>query len=468
MRLLTISPTASTASRERGDTSRSTASAWTSPASSSKSFAYVRDELRLRGSARHAPMPPRCGARAAREGRPLRARLRRLRRAAPRDQAIGHAAESRDDDNRRRVAAALRSGNGRRSMRRAGLRPRRPPTCRRTSSQRVTATPRRCISSAFRIAAPAAPRIVLWPSADELAVEDRAAAKPANGHGHAAVAARIECRLRTVRLVRGTRSAAAAPTAIRDRCGSPRKVRHASMIAAASGFCSRATAIGTGVPVLHRHARRRRADHDRVRRDSATADGAEHLLRFGFDFLFFAAADMRDDVAENVPRGHAGISSARYRLHRRDQRFLKAELTERCERHRENDRRAVRIRDDAAGPFARVALPVQQVEMVGVHFGNQQRNGRFHPVVARVAHDGAAGSSRTPLRSRRRPRNPGRKTPASARDREPRHRRPCARPRRRSATEAATRRRPDMVCRRNVRWRRATPRETMDGPSTAR
>ena len=117
---------------------------------------------------------------------------------------------------------------------------------------------------------------------------------------------------------------------------------------------------------------------------------AEDLVRLRFDLLFLAAADERDHVREDVPRRHAGIAGAGDGLQRRDHRRLEAELAQRRERHRVDDDDAVRVRDDASLPAAR-ALALQEREMIGVHFGDEQRDVGFHAVVARVADDDVAG-----------------------------------------------------------------------------
>ena len=149
---------------------------------------------------------------------------------------------------------------------------------------------------------------------------------------------------------------------------------------------------GHGVAVDHGHAIGVRADRDGVRRAATIA--AENLLRLALHLLFFAT-DERDDVAENVERGHAGIARARYRLHGRDDDGLDAELAQRRQGHGEHHGRAVGVGDDGAGPAFGGALFGQQREVVGIDLGNEQRNQRIHPEVAGVAdHDVAGGSKR--------------------------------------------------------------------------
>ena len=136
---------------------------------------------------------------------------------------------------------------------------------------------------------------------------------------------------------------------------------------------------------------------------------------------------------------------------------FEAELAQRRQRHRQDDRRAVRVGDDAALPARARRLALEQLQMVGVDFGNQQRNGRLHAVVPRVADDDVPGLRRTrasisPATDESRPENtsfgarPGR---GRFDDRVRAHRRAGGR-------QAATRPRRDTPCPRSARWRRAT------------
>ena len=84
------------------------------------------------------------------------------------DQPIGHLRHRRDDDDRRRVVRRARrelvAHDGDDPVHRLGVGDRGAAELH----DDVHSRPSRCISSAFRIAAPAAPRIVLWPSAMNL------------------------------------------------------------------------------------------------------------------------------------------------------------------------------------------------------------------------------------------------------------------------------------------------------------
>ena len=175
---------AATASSERGDTSRSTPSAVTMPLERVESAAHVASSVRARAPARQPRARPRGAARAARASAVAAASPCAVARpAAHREQPVG------DLD----IAETTTTGGG--SARRA----RRPSTMPISAADGVRVGDRRaaefhhdvashrsvslpqlhaadahhsspsaCISSAFRIAAPAAPRIVLWPSATNL------------------------------------------------------------------------------------------------------------------------------------------------------------------------------------------------------------------------------------------------------------------------------------------------------------
>ena len=59
------------------------------------------------------------------------------------------------------------------------------------------------------------------------------------------------------------------------------------------------------VSVDHRHPRRVRADHRPVSSDPVSIEGAQDLVRFGFDSFFFTA-DARNDVSYDVYDGTPG------------------------------------------------------------------------------------------------------------------------------------------------------------------
>ena len=117
---------------------------------------------------------------------------------------------------------------------------------------------------------------------------------------------------------------------------------------------------------------------------------AQDLPRLDLDLLFLAV-DERHDVAEQVPRRHARVPGARRRLERRHQDAPRRERPARREHEGQEDRRAVRIRHDRAGPPAAGLLGRQQGEVVRVHLGDDERHIVGQAVRARVADDDVAG-----------------------------------------------------------------------------
>ena len=220
-------------------------------------------------------------------------------------------------------------------------------------------------------------------------MEDRAGPHAAHAHRHAVAAIGIETRLGTIglghhldgrlwraRQVQFLRPALEGAHGL-DHVGNRRRLRELDR-------------HGDGVAIDDRHAVGVGADAHRVRLAAAVA--AENLLRLGLHLLFFAA-DVGHDVAEDVERGHAGIAGAGHRLHRLHDDARDAEGPQRRERRGEYDRRAVWIGDDGAGPALHATLLGNEAEVVGVHFGDEQRHERVHAEVARVADDDVAGGS---------------------------------------------------------------------------
>ena len=76
---------------------------------------------------------------------------------------------------------------------------------------------------------------------------------------------------------------------------------------------------------------------------------AEDLLRSRSRSFLFAAADVRNDVAEDVEGRDAGIACPRDRLHGRHHAPCeRPNAAQRRENHRQDDGRAVRVGDDRA------------------------------------------------------------------------------------------------------------------------
>ena len=67
-------------------------------------------------------------------------------------------------------------------------------------------------------------------------------------------------------------------------------------------------------------------------------------------------------------------------------------FVQRRERDRGDGRRAVRVRDDAARPSARLPLPIEQRQVRGVDLGDDERHVRLHAEVLRVAQHERAGA----------------------------------------------------------------------------
>ena len=74
-----------------------------------------------------------------------------------------------------------------------------------------------------------------------------------------------------------------------------------------------------------------------------------------------------------------------------------AELLERRERHGQHDRGAVGIGRDLALPAAAALLERNDLQMIGIHFRNEQRNVGLHAMVARVGNHHVAGLRELPL-----------------------------------------------------------------------
>ena len=139
----------------------------------------------------------------------------------------------------------------------------------------------------------------------------------------------------------------------------------------------------------------------------------EDLLRLLLHLLFFAA-DEGHHVGHDVHRRHAGIARARNGLQRGRDDARDAELPQRPEAHGQHDRRAVRIRDDLPFPAARALLAGDQLQMIRIDFGHQQRHIAIHAVIPANSTPRRGPPGQTPARSRSRPRRPWRRREAAA------------------------------------------------------
>ena len=107
-------------------------------------------------------------------------------------------------------------------------------------------------------------------------------------------------------------------------------------------------------------------------------DLAEEFLGFLFHFFFFVL-DEGDHVAEDVERGHAGISRAADGLHGDGHDGLEAELlVQRRERQNQADGGTVWIGDDVAAGFLAPGLDVDELDVAAVDFGDHQRDVFLH------------------------------------------------------------------------------------------
>src|SRR5579883_36290 len=146
---------------------------------------------------------------------------------------------------------------------------------------------------------------------------------------------------------------------------------------------------GDHVAVDHRDAIAVRAHFGGQRVDGVAAEVAQDFLRFLLHFLFFAA-DERDDVGVDVHGGDAGIACAGNGLHGSGDHGGDAELFQRRERHGQNHGGAIRVGYDHAFPAAFTLLERNDLEMIGIDFGDEQGHIGIHAVVFGVGYDNVA------------------------------------------------------------------------------
>ena len=103
------------------------------------------------------------------------------------------------------------------------------------------------------------------------------------------------------------------------------------------------------------------------------------------------------DVGVDVHRGDTRIARAGDGLQRGDHDSLMPNCFSGAERQRQHDGGAVRIGDDLPLPAARPLLPRDDLQVIGIDLGNQQRHIGLHAVVARVRDDDVAGCGERPL-----------------------------------------------------------------------
>src|SRR6516162_2427946 len=100
--------------------------------------------------------------------------------------------------------------------------------------------------------------------------------------------------------------------------------------------------------------------------DTAFRDASQDLGRFDHHSLFLTR-NIRDDILDNIKRGHVAART-RDTLHRSNDHRIDAERPiERLQRDRKTDRRAVGQRRDIALPAAPAALLVDEHEVVEIY-----------------------------------------------------------------------------------------------------
>ena len=253
----------------------------------------------------------------------------------------------------------------------------------------VRASPSECISSALSTAAPAAPRIVLWPSATNF--------QSKTGQGRRRPTNAAMPRSRSASLRGCGRSASGMYCTGRfgalgrlRSCGTLEKVSNALRRSASRGLRRKLDRHRHGVAIDHRHAIAMRADLRGQRLDVIAREVPEDLLRLLLHLLFFAA-DERNHVAHDVHRRHARIARARDRLQGGRDDARDAELLQGREPHREHDGRAVGIGHDLPLPSARALLAGDQLQVIGIDFRHEQRHVAIHAVVLRIRYHHVPG-----------------------------------------------------------------------------
>ena len=170
---------------------------------------------------------------------------------------------------------------------------------------------------------------------------------------------------------RGRRaSAAPAPAAARGTA------RSAATTSSSDGFASRSTDTLSVWPSIDGHASRLRADDDRVRRTTASLQRPEDLLRLALDLLFFAARC-------TGRRCRGCRATARPDSPAPDTACIVVTITRRRPNWRSGASAIASTTVEQFGlvtiaprPAAFAALAREQREVVGVDFGDQQRDER--------------------------------------------------------------------------------------------
>ncbi len=291
--------------------------------------------------------------------------LRRCRRRRGCEQLVGDACHGGDDDDGLQTRIAPRGDDGCRALHRgrvfdrgaAELHDHDPGSGDAHAKAPAEAThffqsslPSMASISAFRIAAPAAPRMVLCESSVELPIEQRARAQATDRGGHAVAAHQVQARLRTIDgvfVLDGLRGRGGQWMTFVDACKRAELCPGGEHLLVGGG-AAELDADALGVTVVNRDAIAVRAERGIEHVDVIPLECAEQLAYFFLQLLFFVL-DERDDVAEDVERGDAGIACAGDGLHGADEELLDAELlVQRLEGEHEADGAAVGVGDDVA------------------------------------------------------------------------------------------------------------------------
>src|ERR1035441_1464940 len=145
------------------------------------------------------------------------------------------------------------------------------------------------------------------------------------------------------------------------------------------------------MPIFNGYAIALRAHGKRCGTDAAAFERSEQLLRLLFHLLFFVL-DVGDDVAQDVERRNAWVSSSANGLHRYCHDGFELETTmEGSERNYQSNGRAVGIGDGEASRFAVPGLSFDERDVIGVDFRNDQRNVSLHAQGAGIGNDSASG-----------------------------------------------------------------------------
>ncbi len=125
----------------------------------------------------------------------------------------------------------------------------------------------------------------------------------------------------------------------------------------------------------------------------AVAQRAQNFSRLGLEFFFFSR-NVGDHVIHRVKRRHTWVTRAGKSLHRYNAGGLDAEsIVNGLEREHQASGRTIWIcREEAGSEATRFALHIHEFAMIGIYFGDEQRNVGLHAVIAAIADDRVTGA----------------------------------------------------------------------------